>query len=240
MGWLCGRQIMSPRRRRGRRPGARHGHGRAGLVDRAVGGVDALDRVVASPTAARPPRRRGAASRRRRCRRSRGSRGARRCGRMTYCTGKRTSMRLSSLAVHGLEVVQQRRPLVPRHVRRAVDDVVAVERRDRDERHVVEVEAGGELGELVADLLEAVSVVVDEVHLVDADDEVGHAEQRHQQAVPAGLLEDAVAGVDEHDRQVGRRGAGDHVARVLHVAGAVGDDEVAGRAWRSSGRRRRS
>ena len=73
------------------------------------------------------------------------------------------------------------------------------------------------------------AVVVDEVHLVDADDEVRHAEQRHQQAVAAGLLDDAVAGVDEHDRQVGGRRAGDRVARVLHVAGAVGDDEVARR-----------
>ena len=142
--------------------------------------------------------------------------------------------------VHRLEVVEQRRALVPRHVRRAVDDVVAVERRDRDERDVAQVEPGGELGELLADLLEAVRVVVDEVHLVDADHEVGHAEQRHQQAVAAGLLDDAVAGVDEHDRQVGGRGAGDRVARVLHVARAVGDDEVARAASRSSGRRRRS
>ena len=149
---------------------------------------------------------------------------------MTYCTGKRTSIRLSSLAVYTVSRwCEQRRALVPRHVRRAVDDVVAVEGRDRDERHVAQVEAGGELGELVADRLEAVGVVVDEVHLVDADHEVRHAEQRHQQAVPAGLLDDAVAGVDEHDRQVGGRRAGDRVARVLHVAGAVGDDEVAGR-----------
>ena len=57
--------------------------------------------------------------------------------------------------------------------------------------------------ELLADLVEARLRVVDEVHLVDADDEVRHAEQRHQQAVAAGLLDDAVAGVDEHDRQVG-------------------------------------
>ena len=34
-------------------------------------------------------------------------------------------------------------------------------------------------------------------------------------------------GVDEHDREVGRRGAGDHVARVLRVPGRVGDDEAA-------------
>ena len=38
---------------------------------------------------------------------------------------------------------------------------------------------------------------------------------------------DAGPGVDEDDRQVRRRAAGDHVARVLEVAGRVGDDELA-------------
>ena len=38
-----------------------------------------------------------------------------------------------------------------------------------------------------------------------------------------------VARVDEHEREVGGRGAGDHVARVLHVARGVGDDELAPR-----------
>ena len=45
----------------------------------------------------------------------------------------------------------------------------------------------------------------------------------------AGLLADAVARVDQHDREIGGRGAGDHVARVLLVAGGVGDDELAPR-----------
>ncbi len=45
----------------------------------------------------------------------------------------------------------------------------------------------------------------------------------------AGLLADALARVDQHDRQVGGRGAGDHVARVLLVARGVGDDELAPR-----------
>ena len=43
------------------------------------------------------------------------------------------------------------------------------------------------------------------------------------------LLDDAVARVDEHDREVGGRGARDHVARVLHVARRVGEDERAPR-----------
>ena len=109
------------------------------------------------------------------------------------------------------------------------DDVVAVQRRDRDEREVVDVELAGEVGELVADLLEALLVVVDEVHLVDAQHEVRHLQQRRDHRVPARLLEHALAGVDEHEREVGGRRAGDHVARVLHVAGGVGDDELAPR-----------
>ena len=43
------------------------------------------------------------------------------------------------------------------------------------------------------------------------------------------LLDDAVAGVDQHDREVGGRRAGDHVARVADVAGRVGEDERAPR-----------
>ena len=51
------------------------------------------------------------------------------------------------------------------------------------------------------------------------------AQQRRQERVPARLLEQAVAGVDQDDRQLRRRGPGDHVAGVLHVPGGVGDDE---------------
>ena len=42
----------------------------------------------------------------------------------------------------------------------------------------------------------------------------------------ARLALDAVARVDEHDRDVGVRGARRHVARVLLVAGAVDDDDA--------------
>ena len=40
------------------------------------------------------------------------------------------------------------------------------------------------------------------------------------------LLGQARARVDQQQREVGGRGAGDHVARVLRVAGAVGEDEA--------------
>ena len=70
-------------------------------------------------------------------------------------------------------------------------------------------------------------VEVDEVHLVDAEHEVAHLQQRRDHRVAAGLLEDALARVEQDHREVRGRRAGDHVARVLHVAGRVGDDELA-------------
>ena len=41
--------------------------------------------------------------------------------------------------VHVLQVVQQRRPVVPGHVAGPLDDVVAVQRGDRDEREVLDL-----------------------------------------------------------------------------------------------------
>ena len=56
---------------------------------------------------------------------------------------------------------------------------------------------------------------------------MGDLQQRGEKAVPLGLGEHAVARVDQDDGQFGRGGAGDHVARVLDVAGRVRDDELA-------------
>ena len=131
--------------------------------------------------------------------------------------------------VHVLEVVEQRRPVVPVHPSGALDHVVAVERRDRDEGHVVDVELRGPAGEVGADPLEDLLVEVHEVHLVHAHHQVRDAQQRRDESVPARLLENALASVHEDQGEVGRGRAGDHVARVLLVAGRVGDDELAPR-----------
>ncbi len=70
---------------------------------------------------------------------------------------------------------------------------------------------------------------VDEIHLVDGEDDALHADEVEDGGVAARLALDAVARVDQHDGDVGVRGAGRHVARVLLVAGAVDDDEAARR-----------
>ena len=99
-------------------------------------------------------------------------------------------------------------------------------RADRDELDLVQPDRGAELEHLAHDLVEALLGVVDEVHLVDGDDHVADPQQRGDRRVPAGLLGQPRAGVDQQQREVRGGGARDHVARVLRVAGAVGEDEA--------------
>ena len=79
------------------------------------------------------------------------------------------------------------------------------------------------------DRVEHAAIEVEQVHLVDGEDEARDAEQVRDARVPPRLLLDAVPRIDEQDRDVGRRCAGRHVARVLLVAGRVGQDELASR-----------
>ncbi len=75
------------------------------------------------------------------------------------------------------------------------------------------------LGHVGLDSRERFLGEVHEVDLVDGDDHVGDAQQRRDGEVAAGLLDHAVARIDEHHQGVGRGGAGHRIARVLHVPG---------------------
>ena len=86
---------------------------------------------------------------------------------------------------------------------------------------------GRKLSNLLADFQEAIFAPIDEVHFVHRNHNVRNAEQRRDVSVPTRLLDDALPRIHEHDGKVCRRSAGDHVARVLHVAGRVRDDELA-------------
>ena len=51
------------------------------------------------------------------------------------------------------------------------------------------------------------------------------AGQRHDRGMAAGLGQEALARIDEQDREIGAGRAGCHVAGILLMAGRVGDDE---------------
>src|SRR5579884_3072436 len=78
---------------------------------------------------------------------------------------------------HVLEVLEQRRSTVPRQAGRMADYVIAVERRNGDEQRIEHAQSVEKRQELAADLLEGLLRVVDEVHLVHTDHEVGNAQQ---------------------------------------------------------------
>ena len=86
-----------------------------------------------------------------------------------------------------------------------------------------------DLLEVVDDVVEDLAVEIDQVHLVDGQRELGDPEQLRDSRVAPRLDADAVARVDQQNRDVGGRGAGGHVARVLLVPRRVGEDELAAR-----------
>ena len=189
----------------------------------AVVRLDRRDGGARGRRAARRPRRRRATRRPRPGPRSRGSRGARRdIGRITHCTGKRRCAASRSPAI---SIVSRRsRNVPPSHQGIRSDGSTTLSpgsaaigiatssrtpscsrERRRSSRSISR---------------KRLLVEVDEVHLVDREDDVGDAERRGDERVPAGLLDHALARVEQDDGDVGGRGARDHVARVLDVARA--------------------
>ena len=107
--------------------------------------------------------------------------------------------------VNGLEVVKQRRTFEPRHLVRLLNHIVAIERRQRDGRDLGDiVEARGELVEVLHDAVEDGLAVVDEIHLVHRQREVADFQEVGDKGVALGLLDDALARIDENDGEVGR------------------------------------
>ena len=118
-------------------------------------------------------------------------------------------------------------PVVPGRALRTVDDVVSVLGRDGDHRDVDSAQTSRGLPDLADDLVEPALVEVDQVDLVDRRDEMLDAQQFCDARVPVGLSQHAGAGVDEQDRHMRVRGAGEHVAGVALVPGGVGEDVAA-------------
>ena len=128
---------------------------------------------------------------------------------------------------HALEEGEQGGPVVPRRAGARLHDVVAFERAHREVVHLLEAHLLRHLREGLLHLAEDLGLVVDQVHLVHRHGQMRDAEQRGDEGVALGLLQHAQARVDQDDGHRRRRGARRHIARVLHVPGRVGEDELA-------------
>jgi hypothetical protein len=140
---------------------------------------------------------------------------------------ERLVLRCGDVELDGFEVRDQWLAHVPRHVGRVAGDIVALEARNRHCGEVGDADRARERGVIGDNRVILRLIIVDQVHLVDREHDVADADQVREIAVAPRLDEHALARVDQDDRQVGGRGAGDHVARVLFMAGRVGDDELA-------------
>ena len=130
--------------------------------------------------------------------------------------------------VDALQVAEHGRAVVPRRTRGAGHHVVALGRRHRDAVGVRDAEAAGQQGEVGRDPPEVVLGVVDQVDLVHHQHHVRDPQQRGDRQVAAGLLDHALARVDQQHDHIGGRRTGDGVPGVLHVPRAVGQDELPG------------
>ena len=103
-----------------------------------------------------------------------------------------------------LQLVQQCGSAIPGHVHTGFNHVVAGQRRQRDADDVLHAELRREGAVVGVDAFERGFVVVHQVHLVDCQHHLRHAQQMHQITVPARLREHALARIHQDHRQVGR------------------------------------
>src|SRR5581483_8371586 len=110
----------------------------------------------------------------------------------------------------------------------ALNNILAVQ---CAERNKVEFGAGksggGAFGEVLADVIEDALIELDQVHLVDGDYHAADAEQPGNQCMTPGLAKNSFPGIYKNEGCFSGGRPGGHVARVLLVAGGVGDDETA-------------
>ena len=117
--------------------------------------------------------------------------------------------------------------VVPRHVLRRIDHVVAKEGAHRQEADVFESKFGCEVCVVGSNLFKPLFTPVHNVHLVDGDHHVLDAQKTNDVRVPPCLNLDPMSCVDQNDCEVTGRGARGHVSGVLLVTRAVGNDELA-------------
>ncbi len=128
---------------------------------------------------------------------------------------------------NSLQILQQRRPRIPRHIRAGLHHVVPGERADRNHLHALQPKMRGKRKELLADRVVLRLVVANQVHLVHRSHYMRNAQQRCNKRMPPRLREHALRAVDQHNRHISRRRARCHIARVLLMSRRIRDDELA-------------
>ena len=130
-------------------------------------------------------------------------------------------------ALEAVERLQHGRAVEPSQVRGRLGQIVAHAGRNRQDIADGDADFREVVARLSCHLIETGLVVIDQVHLVDHDADLTHAQEVQQVGVAARLLLHALGGIDHQHRGVGRCRAADHVLEELAVSGRIDDDVVA-------------
>ena len=134
-----------------------------------------------------------------------------------------------------LQQLQQAGALVAAPVGLGRDHVPAFEGRNRHRGRRLNAGLLGKFFQRGLDVGKGQGRIGHGVELVHRKHQRRYAQQLHQQAVAARLRQQRqlgvgpvqLGGIDQHHGGIGLRGGGDHVARVLLVAGRIANDELA-------------
>ncbi len=137
--------------------------------------------------------------------------------------------RAAAILLHfnAFQILEQMRARVPGRAGAQGRDVVSVAGGDRQRGQRAKAKCLGEFPIVGFDLAKHALAVVHEIDLVHRKHNVAHAKQRNDDRMAVRLREQPLAGVDQHDREIGVGRASRHVAGELLVARRIGDDERA-------------
>ena len=127
--------------------------------------------------------------------------------------------------MHVFQQIHQGCALIPRHGLAFGDHIIALQGGQGQKADIAQLQPGGKGRVVGHDGVKHLLAVADEVHLIDRHNDVLDAEQRGDKTVATGLGQHAMARIDQNNGQVTGRRPGRHIARVLLVAGRVGDNE---------------
>ena len=135
-------------------------------------------------------------------------------------------IRAGAINRHRFKKFKHRATAVPRSVLAALHHVVTIQRTDRHRHRIRNTNARTEVNKLTFDGAESLLAPSNNVHLVDRRHHMANTKQAGNERMPARLCGHAFARINQADGQLAMTCASCHVARVLLMAGAVGNDET--------------
>ena len=141
---------------------------------------------------------------------------------------ERLALVVSVVELNSFEMLHQGFTAIPRRVGGTIGHVVACEPRYGDAGDVVGYSRFANEGvEIIANSVVTRLIITDQVHFVHRQHDVLYADQMREIGMAARLYDDPFARIDQQDREICGGCACHHVAGILFVARAVGDNEFA-------------